>query len=241
MHARLLATALLVSAATLCACSSDNTLGLGVAGGTAGDTLSNARVRFVNATATSFDLAQAGAVSAGNGALGFGMASSCVSTNATTPDLGIRVAGTTTPVAGFAPSFQIGGRYMVIAYTDAAGMTQFATVSSAFTPASGQGGFNVFSSGASGVSYDVYITAPGASLTAPVPVAVSVLGGTSSPFVNVTTSSSQQVRVTISGSKTVVLDVGNVAFVPGQSTTLVLAPPATIGASGPRAFLVAGC
>jgi hypothetical protein len=242
MSARALAlTTLLAASAILGACSSDNTLGLAVAGsGTSGDTLNNAHVRFVNATETSLDVATAGVVGAGNGGIGYGSSSSCISTNPTTANLSVRLAGTSTVVPGFATVYQSGVNYTVIAYAGTGGATQFATITDTFTPIAGQSGLRVFNAGAPGTSYDVYVTAPGASLTTETPTFSAVLAGTNSSFINVSTSTAQQVRITAAGTKTVLLDVGNVALVVGQSVTMVIAPPVS-GSSAPRSFLVAIC
>jgi len=233
-------TALLAASATLAACSSDNVLGLGVAGGgTDTDTLSNARIRFVNATATSLDLATGGVVAIGNGAIGFGASSTCVSTSAITPNLAVRISGTSGTLPGFTTAYQSGVSYTVIAYPGSSGATQFATIADTFTPAPGESGFRVFNAGSVGSSYDVYITAPGAPLTSATPSAASVMQGTSSAFSSVSTSA-QQVRVTDAGSQTVLLDVGNVSFVAGLNMTLVIAPPLA-GSTIPRTFLAASC
>ena len=241
MHARTLALATLIAAsATLAACSGDNVLGLGTAGGgTNTDTLSNARVRFVNATATSYDIATGGTVGTGNGGIGFGSVSSCLSTNATTPNLSVRAAGTSSIVSGFPTAFQIGSTYTVVAYTSG-GTTQFATIADASTPGAGQIGVRVFNAGAAGTSYDVYVTAPGTALSSTAPSAGSVLSGTSSEVFQVTTSAPQQVRVTARGSTSVLLDLGHIAFAAGQNVTLVIAPPAS-GTTALRGFVVAGC
>lgn len=242
MHARALAlTVLFAASALLGACSSDNTLGLGIAGGGAsGDTLNNAHIRFVNATATSFDIASGGVVGAGSGGIGYGTASSCISANPTTPNLSVRLAGTNTVVPGFATVYQSGVNYTVVAYSGAGGATQFATITDIFTPVAGQSGLRVFNAGAPGTSYDVYVTAPGASLATATPTFSAVLAGTNSSFINVSTSTAQQVRITPAGSTTVLLDLGNVALVVGQSVTMVIAPPLA-GSTAPRTFLVATC
>jgi hypothetical protein len=241
MHARtLIAAALVATSPVLAACSSDNVLGLGLAGGGAGtDSLSNARIRFANATSTSFDVATGGAVANGNGSLGFGAASTCISTNAATPNVAVRIAGTTNVVPGFTTAYQSGTRYTVIAYAGASGATQFATIADSYAPASGQTAFRAFNAGSASSSYDVYVTDPGAPLGATPPIFGAVSAGSNSGFIDVSTTSPQQVRVTAAGSKTVLLDLGNVAFVAGQSVTLVLAPPLT--GTGPRSFLVATC
>lgn len=242
MHARALAlTTLIAAAAALGACSSDNTLGLGVAGsGASGDTLNNAHIRFVNATETSLDVASGGVVGAGGSGIGYGTASSCISVSPTAHDVSVRLAGTNTVVPGLATVYQGGVDYTVIAYGGAGGATQFATITDIFTPVAGQSGLRVFNAGAPGTSYDVYVTAPGASLDTATPTFSAVLAGTNSSFINVSTSTAQQVRVTPAGSTTVLLDVGNVALVVGQSVTMVIAPPLA-GTLAPRTFLVATC
>ena len=241
MHARtLIATVFIAASATLAACSSDNVLGLGVAGGgTNPDSLINARIRFVNATSTSFDVATGGNVATGNGPLGFAAASTCISTNAATPNVAVRIAGTTNVVPGFTTAYQSGVSYTVIAYTGANGATQFATIADTYTPASGQTAFRAFNAGSASSSYDVYVTATNASLTTTPPTFSAATAGSNSGFIDVSTTSPQQVRVTTAGSKTVLLDLGNVAFVAGQGVTLVLAPPMT--GTVPRSFLVATC
>ena len=242
MHARtLVSTALIAASVILAACSSDNVLGLGVVG-TSGDTstVSNARIRFVNATATSLDIATGGVVGAGNGGVDFGSSSSCISTNATTPNLAVRIAGTTNVVPGFATAFQSGVSYTVIAYPGSNGTTQFATLADTYAPLSGQSGFRVFNASAAASSYDVYVTAPGTSLTGTPPTFGAVTAGSIPTFIGVSTSTSQQVRVTTAGSKTVLLDAGNVAFVTGQNVTMVIAPP-LVGSTIPRTFMVASC
>jgi hypothetical protein len=240
MYARSFAVVTLIAAsAMLAACSSDNTLGLGVAG-TSADSLSNARIRFVNATATSLDVVTNGVVGAGNGGIGFGTSSSCLSVNATSPKLAVRVAGTSSALPGFTTAYQSGVSYTVIAYTGAGGATLFATIADIFTPVAGQGALRVFNASAAGTSYDVYVTPAGESLTAVSPKFSAVTAGNGTSFINVEATTSQQVRVTAAGSKIVLLDVGSATYVAGQNVTLVIAPPLA-GSTAPRGFLVAGC
>ena len=241
MHVRTLATAALVATtAALAACSAgDNTLGLGTGGGGTTDTLSNARIRFVNATATSFDVATGGNVTTGNGGIAYASSSTCISANATTPNLAVRAAGTSNAVPGIATAYQSGVSYTVIAYTGANGATQFATLADTYTPAAEQTGFRVFNAGSATSSYDVYVTAPGTSLATAQPTFFAATAGTSSNFVGVSTTGSQQVRITNAGSKTVLVDLGNVAFASGQNVTLVITAPQT--GTAPRTFLAAGC
>lgn len=233
MHIRsLFVGAALVPMLALAACDSDSSLGVG------GGADTNATVRFINASSMSLDIASGGTVATGNGALSFGTASTCMSVDATTPNLAVRQTGTSTALPGFTPTFQAGGSYTVIAYPGATGTGQFAVVSNAFTPTTDQGGLRVFNAAGSGTSYDVYVSAPGAALGAS---NVNNVGfGSGSSYFNVTTTSAQQIRITNAGSQTVLLDVGNQTFTTGVNATLVIAPPIA-GSTVPRAFLVQGC
>jgi hypothetical protein len=232
MYVRSLAIAMaMLPMLALAACDSDNSVG------TVG-TGNNATVRFINATSTSLDIASAGTVTNGNGALSFGTASTCLTVDASSSNLTVRQTGTSTPLTAFTPSFQAGGNYTVIAYPGTAGTGQFATVSNAFTPSTGQGGLRVFNAAGAGTNYDVYVTAPGAALGTS---NVNNVGfGSGSSYFNVATTSAQQIRITNAGSQAVVLDVGNQTFTAGSNVTLVIAPPIA-GSATPRAFLVQGC
>jgi len=241
MRARsLAATALFAVLAFTAGCSSDNVLGLGVAG-TASDTstASTTRIRFANATAASLDVASGGAVATGNTSLGFAGSSSCLTVNATSPVVAIRTAGTANAVATLTSGLQSGTSYTLVAWTNASGSTQLATISDAVAPTSGQSGLRVFNAVAT-ASYDVYVTAPAAPLGSATPTFAAILGGAASPTTTLDATSAQQVRITATGSQTVLLDAGNVALLTGQNVVLVIAPPAT-GSTALRAFLVAGC
>jgi hypothetical protein len=246
MRTRILAIALLASLATFAACDSDTTrpLRLGVAGTVpgGGDTVNVARIRFVNATvATVFDVAQNGVIDTGNGSLGFGMSSRCVTVAATSPILDVRQTGTSVTFPGFNLTLQGAGRYTIIAFTDATGATQFVTLfNNVFVPLSGQTGFSVFNAVSNGIAYDVWVTTPNAPLTSTTPVAAAVLGGVNSGFVGIDVTTPKQIRITTANSTTVVLDLGTVTFTPDVNTILVIAPPSPAGGTI-RAFLVAGC
>ena len=137
MRANALAIALLASIPVLAACdTATGPLRLGVAGSVAGggDTLNVARIRFVNATASSFDIVQGGVIATGNTALGFGMSSKCVTVAAQSPVLDVRRTGTSVTVPGFNLTLQGAGRYTIIAFTDT--MSGVTRLESAFRAAS---------------------------------------------------------------------------------------------------------
>jgi hypothetical protein len=247
MRVRTLAIALLASLSALAACDqATGPLRLGVAGSIpgSGDTLNVARIRFVNATATTvFDVAQNGVIGTGNGSLRFGTSSRCVTVVASSPVLDVRQTGSSVTFPGFDLTLQGAGRYTVIAFTDVTGATRFITLFNTFIPLAGQTGFTVFNAVSTGVAYDVFVTEPDLVLTATTtitPAAAAVLGGVSSPFVGIDATTPHRVQITAANARTVLLDLGNVTFVPDVNTTLVIAPPLP-GTTTLRAFLVAGC
>lgn len=233
MQVRLLAATLCLPTLVLTGCDSNESTGLGITEN------STASVQFINASTTTLDVAANGAVATGNGALGFGTASACVTANAANSGLAVRETGTSTPLSGFTPAFQVGGSYTVIAYPGVGGTTlQFATVSNAYTPAAGQAGLRVFNAAGAGSNLDVYVTTPGAALGTP--AANNVGSATGSSYFNVSAAGPQQIRVTNAGSQTVLLDVGNTTFTAGRNATLVISP-ALPGTLVLRAFVVPGC
>ena len=230
MQLRTLALALAAVSVGIVACDDD--------GDITGLNANTATVQFINATALSLDIAQSGTVATGNGALSYGTASACITADASNSNLAVRQTGTSTALAGFAPSFLAGGNYSVIVYPGAGATTQFATVSNAFTPTAGQGGLRIFNAAGAGTSYDIYIGPAGGSATTL--LANNIGSGSGSSYFNVAAGAAQQLRITNAGSQAVVLDAGSRTFTAGQNVTLVIAPP-TAGSTTPRAFFVNGC
>ena len=199
----------------------------------------NATVRLANATATPLDFVQGTTVLSGSGNVAFGASSACSSVNAATPGLTIQQTGTTTALAGFAPTLEVGKSYSIIAYPNASNVVQFATLPNVFTPAAGQAGLRVFNATTFPAAFDVFVTASGATLATPT-VANVVVGGLGSAFVSVPAGASE-VRLTALGTTTpILLDIASQTFTAGQNVTLVIAPPAA-GSTTPRAFFVVGC
>jgi hypothetical protein len=196
----------------------------------------NANIRLANATASALDFVQGTTALTGGSNLAFGTSSACSSVNAATPNLSVRVNGTTTALPGFTPTLQAGTSYTVIAYPSGA-TTAFATLTNTFTPTAGQAGFRVFNASGIVTAFDAFVTTQGAPLgTATVS---NVLNAGNSAFVSVP-AGSQQIRLTATGLTVVLLDMGAQTLTAGQNYTLVIAPPLS-GQTAPRAFLVAGC
>lgn len=196
----------------------------------------NANIRLANATASALDFVQGTTALTGGSNLAFGTSSACSSVNAATPNLSVRVNGTTTALPGFAPVLQAGTSYTVVAYPSGAN-TAFVTLTNTFTPTAGQAGLRVFNASGFPAAFDAFVTTSGAPLgTATLS---NVLNAGNSAFVSVP-AGSQQIRLTATGLTVVLLDMGAQTLTAGQNYTLVIAPPAS-GQTAPRAFLVAGC
>ena len=196
----------------------------------------NANIRLANATGSALDFVQGTAALTGGSNLAFGTSSACSSVNAATPNLSVRVNGTTTALAGFTPTLQAATSYTVIAYPSGAN-TAFVTLTNTFTPTTGQAGLRVFNASGFPAAFDAFVTTSGAPLgTATLS---NVLNAGNSAFVRVP-AGSQQIRLTATGLTVVLLDMGAQTLTAGQNYTLVIAPPAS-GQTAPRAFLVAGC
>ena len=197
----------------------------------------NATVRLVNATGAALTLLQNGTALTGGTNIAFGTSSTCSSVSASAPALSVAQSGSTAALAGFAPTLTAGNSFNLVAYPNAAGVVQFATLGNAFTPTSGQAGLRIFNATTATTGFDVFLNAVGAALGT---AAVSnVLTGTASSYASVPAGVSQ-IRLTSTGTTTVLLDLGSQTLAAGQNTTLVIAAPAA-GSTVPRAFLVTGC
>jgi hypothetical protein len=197
----------------------------------------NATIRLANATDVALDLRQGTSVASGGSNLAFGGVSSCTSVTAASPGLAVALTGTTTNLAGFAPTLVAGNSYTFVAFGSGAS-TNFATLVNTFTPTSGQAGFRVFNATGGATAIDAFVTPLSAVLATP--TVSGAVSGTATAFVSVP-AGSQQIRLTSTGLLTpLLLDVGSQTFVAGTNYTLIIAPPAS-GSTTLRAFLVAGC
>jgi hypothetical protein len=197
----------------------------------------NATIRLANATDAALDLRQGTSVATGGSNLAFGGVSSCTSVTAATPGLAVALTGTTTNLAGFAPTLVAGNSYTFVAFGSGASTT-FATLVNTFTPTSGQAGFRVFNATGGATAIDAFVTPLAAVLATP--TVSGAVSGTATAFVSVP-AGSQQIRLTSIGLLTpLLLDLGSQTLTAGTNYTLVIAPPAS-GSTTLRAFLVAGC
>jgi hypothetical protein len=197
-------------------------------------TTNTATVRFVNATGNSnLSVANNGVVATGNGNLAFGAGSSCMVVNTTSPNLTFTNATTGATISGFTPVFTSGGNNTVVAFTDANGNTQFATLDNTFTPTSGSAGLRIFN--AANGSGSVVVNGNGTALG----TGSGVAFGTNGSFFSVPAGTQTITFNTGTGTNTIA-NVGSMTFTAGQNQTLILAPAAT-GSTTLRTFTTNGC
>lgn len=194
---------------------------------------STATVRFINATNTNIDVSNSGTVATGNGNLGFGASSTCMTVNTSGAGLVFNQAGTTTAIPGFTPSFSANGNFSIVAIPTSTG-TQFLTLdNSGFTATSGQAGLRIVNA-ASG-SGSIVALGGGTVLG----TGTGVPFGTAGAFTSVN-AASQAITFNTGTGTTTVANAGTLSFTAGQKYTLVVAPAAA-GSTTLRTFLVPGC
>ena len=200
------------------------------------DTTGKASVRLANAIDAPLDLRQDDAIVSGGAGLGFGGMSPCTTVSTAAPGLVVAKVGTTANLAGFDPSFDAGKSYTLVAFPGGGSATSFAMLLNAFTPSTGAAGFRVFNATSEPTALDAFVTTPNAPLVTP--TTSKTAAGTASALVNAS-AGTRQIRVTSTGTHTVVLDAGSRNLAARTNYTLVVAPPAS--GTALRAFLVAGC
>jgi hypothetical protein len=218
--------ALVLVAAALVACGTGSGL-VGVVG--AGDA---ATMRFVNASGGALDLVTGGSVNAGNANIAPGAGIACFSVpDPSAPALGARQSGTTTDLPNFPSQFSAGGRYTLVAYPGSGTFTLFVSIPDVAVTVAGRSALRVFHASVGLGQVDVYVTTPGAALDAPRITGLNFGSSTGSFDV---AAGAIQVRLTTTGTTTVVYDVGTKTFEAGKSYTLVIS-------SATAALLVPDC
>jgi len=196
-----------------------------------------ANVSLVNATDASLNLVQNGTVLANGSAIAFGNSSACTSVPAAASGLSVTSGSSTTALTGFSPTLTAGSSFAIVAVPSSGGGTSFVTLNNTFTPTSGQTGLRVFNATTATTGFDVFVGPVGAVLGTA--TTTNVAAGATSSFVSVP-AGTEQIRLTNTGSTSVLVDLGSQTLVAGKNMTLVIAPAAA-GSSTPRAFLVTGC
>ena len=151
------------------------------------------------------------------------------------PNQKVNAAGTTTTVIDADLSLVDGTDYTVIASGLAEAVEPIVLQDDNSTPAAGNARVRAIHGAPSAPSVDIYITAPGADLENTIPLLVSVEFGDVADYVEAP-AGDYQVRVTLAGTKTVVIDSGTLTLSSGQVRTAMAVD--AVGGGAPFDLLV---
>lgn len=195
-----MATAMAVSVLALGACSDDDDNGTG-------PTTAQAQVRVVHASpdAPAVDVRVDETVALTN--VPFFTASGYLPVPPGPRRLRVSPTGTQTFVIDATPTLDANASYTVIATGLVANISPLVLVDDRSAPAAGQVKIRVVHAAASAPAVDVYVTAPGASLTGATPVLTNVPFRAASGYLAVP-AGTYRVRVTLAGTQTVAIDTG---------------------------------
>lgn len=181
------------------------------------------RVRAIHAigNAPAVDILVDGSVVTPAAGLAFGSKTSYLAADAGNRQLAVRATGTTANLLTLPASVAASTDYTVIAAGRLGATTgptpRLIAVTDAAAPAAGQASIRVVHASPAAGNVDVYVTAPDANLATATPVT----GLVNVPFGDVrgpvsVPAGTYRVRVTPTGTKTVAIDVDNVAVTAGQ-------------------------
>ena len=177
------------------------------------------RVRAIHAigNAPAVDVLADGAVAAG--ALTFGNKSPYASLSAAAHTITVRATGQTAALLTAAPTVAANTDYTFVAAGRLGATTgptpRLIAITDAAAPASGQASIRVVHASPAAGNVDVYATAPTADIATATPVLTNVAFGAVATPLNVA-AGTYRFRVTPTGTKTVAIDVNNVAVSAGK-------------------------
>lgn len=166
----------------------------------------------------------------------FGQNSGYLSVTAGATAIKVCATGTTTcPIdTTNSPVTTVAGQnYTVLAVGSLSGGTLQALLATddLTAPASGNFKLRLIHAAPAAPTVDVYVTAPGASLTSVTPNPTNFAFKSINPYISAA-AGNYQVRITGIGSKTPVIDTGSVALAAGKIYTAVAVNPGTPGTTG---------
>jgi len=150
-------------------------------------------------------------------------------------NLKVNAAGTTTTVIDADLNLADGTDYTVIASGLAAAIEPIVLQDDNSTPAAGNARVRAIHGAPGAPSVDIYITAPDADLETTIPLLVSVEFGDVADYIEAP-AGDYQVRVTLAGTKTVVIDSGTLTLSSGQVRTAIAVD--AVGGGAPFDLLV---
>jgi hypothetical protein len=150
-------------------------------------------------------------------------------------NLKVNAAGTTTTVIDADVNLVDGTDYTVIASGLVAAIEPIVLEDDNSAPAAGNVKVRAIHGAASAPAVDIYVTAPGADLAAETPALANVGFGDVADYIEAP-AGDYQVRVTPTGTKTVVIDSGTLTLASGQVRTAIAVDAA--GGGGPYGLLL---
>jgi hypothetical protein len=150
-------------------------------------------------------------------------------------NLKVNAAGTTTTVIDADMTLADGTDYTVIASGLAAAIEPIVLEDDNTAPAAGNVKVRAIHGAPSAPAGDIYVTAPGADLSGETPALSGVEFGDVADYIEAP-AGDYQVRVTLAGTRTVVIDSGTLTLASGQVRTAIAVDAA--GGGGPFDLLV---
>ena len=135
-------------------------------------------------------------------------------------NLKVRATGTTTVVIDQTATLNDGSAYTVIATGRVASIAPLVLTDDQTSPAAGNVRLRLVHASPAAGNVDIYVTAPTADITTATPTLANVAFRVASNYLEVP-AGTYRVRITPAGTKTVAIDVNNVALAAGQVRTAV--------------------
>jgi hypothetical protein len=185
-----------------------------------GDDKTQARLRIVHDSpdAPNVDVLVNGATVATN--VAYKAASDYLTVPASATEIKVRPTGTTTDVINAKVTLAKKTDYTVLATNLVASIEPLVLTDDNTAPASGKVKVRLVHGAPSAPPVDIYVTAPGADISAATPTLTNVPFKAASSYLTVD-AGSYEIRVTPTGTKTVVIDSGTVPLTAGQIRTVV--------------------
>lgn len=182
--------------------------------------VSTAQVRVVHASpdAPNVDVLVDGAAVLTN--VAYKASSTYLDVPAGSRNLRVRATGTSTVVIDQTAAVTAGKRYTVLATGRVASIAPVVLEDDLTAPAAGNVKLRLVHASPTAGTVDIYVTAPGASIATATPTLASVPFRAASGYLEVP-AGTYRVRITPAGSKTVAIDVNDVALAAGQVRTAV--------------------
>lgn len=137
-----------------------------------------------------------------------------------TTDILVQPVGTNVNAIDASPDLDPNTDYTVLAANLVADIEPILLTDNNQAPTSGNVKVRIVHGAPSAPAVDVYVTAPGADLATATPTLTNVSFGVASGYLSVP-AGSYQIRVTPTGTKTVVIDSGSVPLASGQIRTVI--------------------